>query len=79
MATGNDRIQCHNCNHAVVPQLWVDARNGLEHPRVKHLCPFCGITLKETGGGMNRQMLAFIIGTILLCVLMFVFLIAFRL
>lgn len=73
-----DRIQCPNCRHAVVPQLWVDTRNGLEHPRVIHLCPFCGITLKETGGGMNRQMLALIIGSIFLCVLIFVFIMASR-
>jgi ribosomal protein S27E len=70
MATA-DRIQCPNCQRAVVPQLWVDDRNRLEYPKVIHLCPFCGIALKESGGGIDRRMLAFIIGIISLCILLF--------
>lgn len=67
MAAEN-HVQCPNCHQSIVPQLWVDARNSLEHPRVVHLCPFCGVTLRETGGGLDRRMLAFIIGTICLCI-----------
>lgn len=66
-----DRIQCPNCGRAVVPQLWVDSRNRLERPRVRHLCPFCGDLLRESGGGMDRGMLALIIGSFCLCVLIF--------
>ena len=57
-----DRIECRNCGRSVVPQFWVDGRNGLEHPKVRHLCPLCGATLLVSGGGMNWTMLALIIG-----------------
>jgi ribosomal protein S27E len=73
MAT-EDRIQCPSCCRAVVPQLWVDTRNKLSHPRVMHLCPLCGAVLRESGGRMNRRMLAFVIGSFCLCILLFVLL-----
>ena len=57
-----DRIECRNCGRAVVPQFWVDARNGQEHPTVRHLCPLCGATLLVSGGGINRGIPALIIG-----------------
>jgi hypothetical protein len=66
------RTECPSCQSAVVPQLWVDARNRLEHPRVVHLCPLCGATVRESGGGMNRGMLALIIGSICLFALMLI-------
>jgi hypothetical protein len=69
-----DRMECPSCHRGVVPQLWVDSRDRLEHPRVVHLCPFCGVTLRKSGGGINKQMLAFIIASIGLFVLIFVLL-----
>jgi len=49
-----DRIECRSCARSVVPQLWVDARDRMSHPTVRHLCPLCGSTLRVSGGGMSR-------------------------
>jgi len=72
-----DRIECRSCGRAVVPQLWVDGRNGLEHPKVRHLCPLCGATLLVSGGGINRGVLGLIIGFSALSILIFVLLLVF--
>ncbi len=61
-----DRIECPKCGRAVLPQLWVDTRNGLEHPTVHHLCPYCGVSMRISGGGINRGILAIIIGSLAL-------------
>ena len=65
-----DRIECQSCGRAVVPHLWIDDRDQLIHPRVIHLCPFCGTVLRQTGGQPNRRELAFILGFVGLGVLM---------
>ena len=64
-----DRIECRGCGRAVVPQLWVDARNRLSHPTVRHLCPLCGATLRVSGGGLSRGGLALAAGVIALIIL----------
>lgn len=64
-----DRIDCHGCGRDVVPQLWVDARNRMEHPTVRHLCPLCGATLRVSGGGISRGGLALLVAAISLIVL----------
>jgi len=69
-----DRIECRNCGRAVVPQLWVDNRNRLEHPRFVRLCPFCGAIASESGGGINRGKLALILLVFGLCLLFFLLL-----
>lgn len=68
-----DRIECQKCGRAVVPQLWVDASNRLEHPKVNQLCPSCGATLRVTGGGLNRGVLALVIGSLAVLILFLVF------
>lgn len=68
-----DRIECHSCRRAVVPQLWIDARDRLSHPTVRHLCPLCGATLRVSGGGIDRGMLALVIGSFGLILLMLIF------
>jgi hypothetical protein len=45
----------------VVPQLMIDDGDALYQPRVLHLCPFCGVVLHESGGRVNRVMLAYLI------------------
>jgi ribosomal protein S27E len=72
-----DRIECRSCGRAVVPQFWVDGRNGLEHPTVRHLCPLCGATLFVSGGGMNWTMLALIIRFSVLAFLIIILAIVF--
>ena len=60
-----------------MPQLWVDGRNGLEHPKVRHFCPLCGATLLVSGGGINRSVLGLIIGFSALSILIIVLLLVF--
>ena len=67
-----DRIECRGCGRAVVPQLWVDARDRMSHPTVRHLCPLCGATLRVSGGGLDRGVLALVIGSVVLLALIFV-------
>jgi hypothetical protein len=55
-----------------VLHLWVDDRDQLIHPRVIHLCPFCGSVLRETGCKPDRRMLAFILGFAGLGILIFI-------
>lgn len=57
----NDRVKCAGCGREVVPQLMVEDRNRLYRPRLMHLCPFCGAILHESGGRLNRGMVAFLI------------------
>ena len=57
--------------------MWVDGRNGLEQPTVRHLCPLRGATLLVSGGGINRSVLGLIIGFSALSILMFVLLLVF--
>lgn len=68
-----DRIECQSCGRAVVPQLWVDTRDRMSHPKVRHLCPLCGMTLRVSGGGINRGMLALVIGSFSMILLMLIF------
>lgn len=68
-----DRIECQSCHRAVAPQLWVDTRDRLSYPTVRHLCPLCGATLRVSGGGINRGVLALIIGSVVLLALILVF------
>ena len=53
----DDRIECLNCRRAVVPHLWVDTRDQMMLPTVRHLCPLCGATLRVSGGGVDRSQL----------------------
>lgn len=73
-----DSIQCVNCGRAVVPQILVDTRNKMHHPIVMHLCPFCGVVLRESGGQIDRGILAILIGSICLSAIIFIFLLGTR-
>jgi predicted RNA-binding Zn-ribbon protein involved in translation (DUF1610 family) len=68
-----DRIECRSCGRAVIPQLWVDARDRPSHPTVRHLCPLCGATMRVSGGGLSRGGLAFAVGVVALLILMSLF------
>jgi hypothetical protein len=59
--SSNDRVKCGGCGREVVPQLMVEDRDRLYKPRITHLCPFCGAILHESGGKLDRGMMAFLI------------------
>lgn len=51
---GADRITCNGCGREVVPRLWHYGGGRLTYMKTQHLCPFCGVVMYETGGGMQR-------------------------
>jgi ribosomal protein S27AE len=55
---GDDRIICPGCGRGVVPRLWHYGGTSFTYARVQHLCPFCGLVMYETGGGIRWGCLA---------------------
>lgn len=43
------KIKCPSCSRNVVPRLW-HVRKPLSYMRTYHLCPFCGVSMYQTGG-----------------------------
>lgn len=48
-------VMCSHCQRCVTPQLWHYAQSRFHHLKTQHLCPFCGVVLYETGGGVKRE------------------------
>lgn len=47
-------VECPSCRRAVVPRLWLTGeRNPVAYRKAQHLCPYCGVIMYETGGGVN--------------------------
>ena len=45
-------VNCEKCNNNVVPRLWHEDMNSFtSYRRNQHICPICGVTMYETGGG----------------------------
>lgn len=67
MSVAGERIQCPKCARQVVPRLWHYGGGRLMYMPTQHLCPFCGVVMYETGGGVRRGcwMLLAIIGLLL--------------
>jgi ribosomal protein S27AE len=53
MSMADDRITCTRCGRRIVPRLWHYGGGWLFHTTTQHLCPFCGVVLYETGGGVR--------------------------
>ena len=60
----DSRVTCQGCGRPVVPRLWHYGGGRLTYMTTQHLCPFCGVVMYETGGGVRRGcwMLLAIIG-----------------
>lgn len=55
-------VKCPNCGRAVVPRLWITGeRNPVAYRKARHLCPYCGVTMYETGGGANWTAVAILL------------------
>lgn len=63
----DSRVTCRGCGRPVVPRLWHYGGGRLTYMTTQHLCPFCGVVMYETGGGVRRGcwMLLAIIGLLL--------------
>jgi len=47
-------IDCPACRRAVVPRLWFEnERNLFAYRKTQHICPYCGVVMYVTGGGVN--------------------------
>ena len=46
-------IECPRCGRRVVPRLWHYGGGLLSYVKVQHLCPFCGVAMYESGGGVR--------------------------
>jgi DNA-directed RNA polymerase subunit RPC12/RpoP len=47
-------IECPACSRAVAPRLlFTGERNPLAYRKAQHICPYCGVIMYETGGGVN--------------------------
>lgn len=49
----DDLISCPRCGRRVVPRLWHYGGGALLYMRTQHLCPFCGVVMYESGGGIR--------------------------
>ena len=54
MSGSADRIACGSCGRHIVPRLWHYGGGRLSYAKIQHLCPFCGVVLYETVGGIRR-------------------------
>jgi ribosomal protein S27E len=47
-------VTCPECGRTVVPRLLLKGqRNPVAYRKTEHLCPYCGVVMYETGGGVN--------------------------
>lgn len=51
---GTKGLACPRCGREVVPRLWHYGGGRLTYMKIQHLCPFCGVVMYETGGGVRR-------------------------
>lgn len=70
----DNRVTCQGCGRSVVPRLWHYGGGKFTYLTTQHMCPFCGVVMYETGGGVRRgclQALAlFSIVFVTLCLLL---------
>ena len=48
-----DKITCNHCHKSTTPRLWHIKGNFFRRKKIQHICPFCGQTMYETGGGVG--------------------------
>lgn len=47
------KIHCPSCQKNVIPRLWHYGGSDYTNIKTQHLCPHCGYSLFQTGGGFN--------------------------
>lgn len=75
----DEHIACTACGRRIVPRLWHYGGGSLTYMKTQHLCPFCGVVLYETGGGIRRGCLLALAVFGLLCVTLAAFIILIQL
>jgi predicted RNA-binding Zn-ribbon protein involved in translation (DUF1610 family) len=47
-------VRCPECGRTVFPRLlFKGERNPVAYRKAEHVCPYCGVVMYETGGGLN--------------------------
>lgn len=47
-------VRCPDCGRGVVPRLlFKGGRNPIVFRKAEHVCPYCGVVMYVTGGGVN--------------------------
>lgn len=75
----DERIACTACGRRIVPRLWHYGGGSFTYVKTQHMCPFCGVVLYETGGGVRRGCLMALAVFGLLFVTLAAFIIAIQL
>ena len=48
------KVSCKSCNNSVTPKLWHhNTRSKIKERLNEHICPVCGVTMYQTGGGFT--------------------------
>lgn len=50
----SEGIVCPDCRREVVPRLWHYGGGTVTYMTTQHMCPFCGVVMYETGGGIRK-------------------------
>lgn len=67
-------VQCPECRRAVVPRLWFTGeRNPIAYRKAQHICPYCGVVMYQTGGGVNWPAVAILLVVFGACALAILF------
>lgn len=68
-----EEVRCPNCSRAVVPRLvFKGERNPIAYRKAEHVCPYCGVVMYETGGGVNWWAVAILMAVFGTCALVLV-------
>ena len=47
-------VACPGCQREVVPRLWHYGGGTFTYMTTQHMCPYCGVVMYETGGGVRH-------------------------
>lgn len=61
-------VRCPACGRSVVPRLWLkNERSVVMYRTSQHLCPYCGVVMYESGGGVNWPVVMFLLAVFAVC------------
>jgi cold shock CspA family protein len=55
------KLKCDSCKIKVAPRIWHYGGSDYTNMKTQHLCPNCGYSLFQTGGGFNSYTKFFLI------------------
>ena len=68
-----EEVRCPECGRSAVPRLLLKGeRNPIAYRKAEHLCPYSGVVMYETGGGMNWPAVLILLAVFGICALVLV-------